>query len=57
MDSPRILLLVYPFATKITKSDYIQRDSFSEQLFNTTHEALYSGPETETCKSLATCSH
>ena len=53
----RILLLVYPFATKITKSDHIKRDGFSEQLFNTTHEALYSGPETEICKSLATCSH
>ena len=36
-----MLLLVYPFATKITKSDHIQRDGFSEQLFNTTHEALY----------------
>ena len=45
-----ILLLVYPFATKITKSDHIQRDGFSEQLFNTNvmHEALYSGMETET---------
>ena len=27
------------------KSDHIQRDGFSEQLLNTTHEALYSGPK------------
>ena len=33
-----ILLLAYPFATKITKFDHIQRDGFSEQLFNTTLE-------------------
>ena len=46
-----------PFAIQITKSDHIQPDGFSEQLFKTTHEALYSGPETETCKSLDSCSH
>ena len=51
------LIVGVRFATKITKSDHIQTDGFSEQLFNTTHEALYSGPETETCKSLATCNH